>query len=154
MEGFILIKPDYVQHTTYLRSLASDLIRDQKLDLIIKNVEHVESIPRQFMEEFYSPHRDAPHFPKVINYWSDQSSAVLWLEGQNVFSDTFKLAGTKTDPMECDINEIRWVAKHLIPHQYIIDSNERKLRNIVHRSDSDLNREREMSLLKKLLKNE
>lgn len=150
MRSFLLVKPDYYSSTGYLVDLTRDLIRTRKLDIEITNIEKIPNVNREFIKEFYEPNRKASHFQKVVDYWSNKSSSIIWLYGENIFQKTFNLAGTKTDPLECDVNQIRRAAFNLIPEVYARDENQRKLRNIVHRSDSEDNLIRELKLLDEL----
>ncbi|HLC31210.1 MAG TPA: nucleoside-diphosphate kinase [Candidatus Nanoarchaeia archaeon] len=148
MRGFLLVKPDYVGSTWALISLAKSIIRVRNLPLLLLESRATPPIPQSFVEKFYEPHQNAPHFPRVVEYWSDKPTALLILEGPRVFTDTLLLSGSKTDPLECSPGELRYDARHFIPVHCNSNPNERKLRNIVHRSDSEENLIREMSLLR------
>lgn len=153
MESFILVKPDYVPHSDYLVKTLERLISLQGLSQVLEITgrEAIEKMGRDFMARFYEPNKDAPHFPTVLDHWTGKPSEVIWLEGGFAFKDTFKIAGIKTDPYDCSSYELRGAAKHLIPAAYQGDANQRKLRNIVHRSDPQQNLERELALLHELL---
>ena len=151
MKGFLLIKPDYLKDTETIVELAKSIIRERKLQISVVKVPHISKITREFITQFYEQQRTALHFPIVVNYWTNKPTSLILLDGEDIFADTFKLAGAQTDPYNGNPGELRYEGRHLIAPEYREDSNQRKLRNIVHRSDSDGNRTRELALLERLI---
>ncbi len=150
--GLLLVKPDYVDHLLVVENVVGELINRRKMPLKLVHVKKYSWMPRDLVTELYKPNKEAPHYDTVIDYWSGSSFGVILLEGdEDIFKNTLDLAGRNTDPYECNDLEIRGVLKHLIPEVYKTDPNERKLRNIVHRSDSIENWIREMGLLRGFL---
>ena len=145
------MKPDYFMDVSYIVGIARELIGCRNLALTIDARTDIPKVTQEFVERLYEPNRASPHFSKVVEYWRNRRSAVIWLLGENAFADTLSLAGLNSDPLEGKPGELRYSLSYLIPSQYQTDPNQRKLRNIVHRSDSDANRIRELGLIEKFL---
>ena len=154
MDAPLVVKPDYVQKAHVILSHANRIIRQNSFELRLKGVQRVSRITGEFVEEFYSPNKTAPHFQRVVDYWENMPIKVIWFSFNGSAEDAcnalLDLAGRETDPYRGKEGELRYDASELILPCYAFDANERKLRNIVHRSDSPENLVRESDLIKSL----
>jgi nucleoside-diphosphate kinase len=138
---FIMIKPEHVE-------LADKIL--EELDRYGTRVisAKVDAVPRDTIEEHYSPHKGKWFFDPMTNAYVEKSVVIAVYEGDNVIQRMMEVIGP-TDPKKA--------GKETIRGKYGTDSLEsavaekRPVQNVIHRSDCDSEAKREISVWQKYL---
>ncbi len=124
-----LIKPDAVE-----RNIIGDIISlIEKNGFVIIDMKFMK-MSRLIAEKFYDAHIGKPFYDKLVTYMTSGNTIALVLEKENAVNLFRDLIGS-TDPKLAKEGTIRKL--------YAID----KSFNSIHGSDSDVNAEREISII-------
>lgn len=137
---FILIKPD---HVALADKILSEM--DGKLEDIAerKATAHIPAVPRAVIEEHYAVHHGKPFYQYLVDSFVGNSVVASVYAGVGVVQRVIDLCGP-TDPAQAAANTIRG--------RYSADSLEKAIAehrpvcNVIHRSDSAAEAEREIAV--------
>lgn len=135
---FIMIKPEHVSST---EEILADL--SGYGTLTAKAV--ITAVPRAVVEEHYTVHRERPFYQYLVDSFVDRPVVIAIYEGMGVVQKVMECCGS-TDPAKA--------SKETIRGKYSDDSLEkaiaehRPVRNVIHRSDSPAEAEREIEVWK------
>jgi nucleoside-diphosphate kinase len=138
---FIMIKPDHF-------GLADRILGELDRHALRVQTAEVAEVPRDVIEEHYAVHRDRSFFGYMTSSFVGRSVVIAVYEGEHVIERFIELIGP-TDPSKAHPGTIRG--------EYGNDSLERALAekrpcsNVIHRSDSPQEFEREFGVWKEYL---
>jgi len=135
----VIVKPDH-EH------LAEEILK--KLDKHAKRIKtaRIDKVPKEIVEEHYSIHKEKDFYERLINSFKDRRVVVVVYEGNNIIKKFIEIIGN-TDPSKA--------AKGTIRKEFSDDSIDvaisegRAVKNVIHRSDSSAEFEREMKVWEK-----
>ena len=139
---FIIIKPDHVK-------LADTILAELDSLAAREHTARVEVVPRDIIEAHYTVHRERPFYQYLVDSFVGKSVVLGVYAGLDVVRKVMDACGP-TDPAKAPSNTIRG--------KYSTDSLERAIaegrpvRNVIHRSDSVVEAEREIDVWKSYLR--
>jgi nucleoside-diphosphate kinase len=138
---FIMIKPDHVE--------LADIILAE-LDALARRVMtvRVESVPLEIVEEHYAVHRGRPFFGYMTASFAEKPVVLAVYEGDDVIN-TLRAAIGPTDPAKAPPDTIRGKYGRDSLESAIAEG--RPCSNVIHRSDSPGEAEREISVWRQYL---
>ena len=138
----IIIKPDHVH--------LADIILNE-LDSYGKRVKtaRVNAVPRELVEQHYSVHKGKIFYEWVVDSFAGRPVVIAVYEGRNIIQKFSEVIGP-TDPVKASKESIR--GKYSTDSQAVAVAEKRALSNVIHRSDSVNEAEREMKIWERFLK--
>jgi len=135
---FIMIKPDHV-------GLANKIL--EELDGLGERATSVkvEGVPREVIQEHYAGHKGKPYFGYMTESFVGRDVVIAIYSGDGVIQKMIDAIGA-TDPVKAAVGTIRREYGHDSLEKAIIEG--RPVRNVVHRSDSVKEAEREIEVWK------
>ncbi|MEK6950116.1 MAG: nucleoside-diphosphate kinase [Nanoarchaeota archaeon] len=131
---FVMIKPEHVP-------LAEEILAELSSYGTLMGKAVIEAVPRSMIEEHYAIHRGRPFYHYLVDSFVGRPVVVAVYEGEGIVQKIMERCGP-TDPAKA--------AKDTIRGKYSADSLERAIaeqrpvRNVIHRSDSPAEAEREI----------
>lgn len=141
---FVLIKPDHV-------ALANEIFSElDRYGNRIKTV-NIESAPKEIVEDHYSPHKERSQFDSIVDYLVNEPIVIAIYEGEGIINKLMEIIGP-TDPSNASKNTIRGKYSDDSLEKAIAEN--RHVKNVIHRSDSPQEAEREIKVWSKYLNQE
>ncbi len=138
---FILIKPDHVKVAdeilSHLDSYGSRILSGK-----------VDSVSKEVIEEHYAPHKEKYFFHNMTRSFIGNSVILAVYEGEEVIQKFINLIGP-TDPSKAQTHTIR--GKYGNDSIERAEAEKRSVKNVIHRSDSSEEAEREIKVWEKHL---
>lgn len=133
---FILIKPDGMPNKEKVFEI---------LDKAASRVAYAEldEMSAENVAKHYEPHKDKPFFQSLVNEFAGQATAIAVYEGEDVIARIADIVG-ETEPTKARQGTIR--ATFSKDSKEAANRDKRYLRNVLHRSDSVEEAEREISV--------
>lgn len=135
---FVMIKPEHVSRAEEILTELSSYGR-----LAARAV--IDAVPRQIVEEHYAVHRERPFYRYLVDSFVDRPVVIAIYEGNGVVQKVMERCGP-TDPTKAPKDTIRGRYSSDSLEQAIAE--QRPVRNVIHRSDSPAEAEREIGVWK------
>lgn len=147
----VIIKPDHVELAESILSeidcrLLKEYVKSDNLDCdfgVRVNTARVEKVPLEVIEEHYAAHRNKSFFGYMTKYFENKAVFLAVYVGPGVISKLSDIIGS-TDPEKASKGSIR--SRFSGDSLDKAMSEGRTVRNVIHRSDSIEETERELKV--------
>jgi len=138
---FVMIKPEHIH-------LTDKIIADLNWQGHLEKFHYVSKVPPEVIGQHYAPHQGKPFYAHLVQAFVDKPVVIMVYQGDGIVKKIMDLAGP-TDPLKAP--------KDTICGKYSHDSlaaavaEHRTVHNVIHRSDSAAEAEREIKVWKAYL---
>ncbi len=139
---FIIIKPDHVE-------LADAILTELDHLAARKHTARVDVVPRDVIESHYAPHREKSFYQYLVDSFVGKPVVIAVYQGEQAIQRVMDACG-HTDPARASSDTIR--GKYSIDSLEQAITEQRPVRNVIHRSDSMAEAEREIEVWKVYLR--
>lgn len=133
---FVMIKPEHV-------NLADYILEELRQCGTLVQQTMIERVPREIIERHYAIHRERPFYLYLVESFVDKPVVLAIYEGEGIVQKVMKQCGP-TDPAKAPQDTIR--GKYSTDSLEKAIAEQRPCQNVIHRSDSPSEAEREMAV--------